>query len=103
MSFSYDGAYLATTSKDKYLRVLDARTGQIVSQGLAHDGSKASRAVFLGTTNKVLTTGVSKSSERQLAVWDPVSSLLPACRGFANYFIHAYVGGPQPTPQVGDG
>jgi WD40 repeat protein len=72
MSFSYDGAYLATTSKDKIVRVLDARTGAIVSQGPGHDGSKASRVVFLGTSNKLLTTGVSRSSERQIAIWDPV-------------------------------
>ena len=75
LSFSYDGAFLATSSKDKFIRIINARTGEIVSQGPGHDGSKASRVVFLGTFGKLLTTGVSRSSERQIAIWNPVCSM----------------------------
>ena len=75
ISFSFDGAYFATTSKDKMIRVINARTGEVVSQGAVHDGSKASRVVFLGTFGKLLTTGVSRSSERQIAIWNPVCSM----------------------------
>ena len=75
ISFSFDGAYFATTSKDKMIRVINARTGEVVSQGAGHDGSKASRVVFLGTFGKLLTTGVSRSSERQIAIWNPVCSM----------------------------
>eukprot|EP00042_Codosiga_hollandica_P039896 m.337405 g.337405 ORF g.337405 m.337405 type:complete len:481 (+) comp55719_c0_seq1:590-2032(+) len=71
MSFNYDGTLLATTSKDKQLRIINARNGELVSSGPTHDGSKASRACFAGSTGRVITTGFNRSSERQVALWDP--------------------------------
>jgi len=38
----------------------------------AHDGARPIRAIFLSNGN-VLTTGFSRMSERQLALWNPVS------------------------------
>ena len=38
-----------------------------------HDGNKISRVVFCGSTNFVVTTGFSRSNDRQLALWNPVS------------------------------
>lgn len=72
MSFNYDGSLLSTTSKDKILRVIDPRKGEVVQQGESHKGAKASRGVWCGTTNKIFTTGFSKMNERQYGVWDPV-------------------------------
>lgn len=37
-----------------------------------HDGTRPMRAVFL-SDGKILTTGFSRMSERQLALWDTVS------------------------------
>ncbi len=37
---------------------------------VTHPGTKPSHCVFLGTTNQVLTTGYSKSIERQYSLWD---------------------------------
>lgn len=37
-----------------------------------HDGTRPMRAVFLAD-GKILTTGFSRMSERQLALWDAVS------------------------------
>jgi coronin-2 len=35
-----------------------------------HLGTKASKCTFLGNRDKVLTTGFSRYSDRQYAVWD---------------------------------
>lgn len=37
-----------------------------------HEGSRPLRAVFV-SSGKILTTGFSRMSERQVALWDPVS------------------------------
>lgn len=37
-----------------------------------HEGSRPVRAVFV-SEGKILTTGFSRMSERQVALWDPVS------------------------------
>ena len=60
---------LATTCKDKVLRVLDPRTGKVVQQGMAHPGTKPAKVVYLGSTGRLLTTGFSKYSDRQLGIW----------------------------------
>lgn len=60
---------IACTSKDKYLRVIEPRTGIVVAQGICHNGTKNSKAVFLND-DKVLTTGFSKHSDRQYAIWN---------------------------------
>lgn len=70
MSWNGDGSLFATTSKDKLVRVIDPRSGEIISQGHAHDGSKASHITFLGDSGRVLTTGFSRMSERQYAIWN---------------------------------
>ena len=41
-------------------------------EGKGHDGNKPSRVVFCGKTNKLFTSGFSRMSERQYALWDPV-------------------------------
>ncbi|XP_076335965.1 coronin-2B-like isoform X2 [Tachypleus tridentatus] len=69
MSFNRDGSLLATTCKDKKLRIIDPRQGKVLKESPCHQGSKASKAVFLGDTGRVFTTGFSKFSDRQWAVW----------------------------------
>ena len=39
----------------------------------AHEGSRPIRAVFMAD-GKIFTTGFSRMSERQVALWDPVSA-----------------------------
>lgn len=70
-SFDYnqDGSLLATTSRDKQIRIWDLRTGEIVSSGAGHTGAKNSRVVWLDS-DRIATTGFSKLSDRQLALWD---------------------------------
>ena len=71
LSFNWDGSLLATTCKDRVIRVLDPRTGVVVQQGQGHEGTKSFRAVWCGEMNKLFTTGFSKVSERQFGIWDP--------------------------------
>lgn len=70
MSFSYNGSYLATVSRDKKLRVWDIRAEKIVSEGIAHQGAKNQRVVWLGNSDRLATTGFSRLSDRQIGIWD---------------------------------
>ncbi|KAJ8393921.1 hypothetical protein AAFF_G00054540 [Aldrovandia affinis] len=65
------GSLICTASKDKRVRVIDPRKEQIIAEkDKAHDGARPMRAIFLADGN-VFTTGFSRMSERQLALWDP--------------------------------
>ncbi|GAB1605739.1 coronin-2B-like isoform X3 [Argonauta hians] len=70
LTWNRDGSLFATTSKDRKIRVLDPRTAVVAIEGNGHQGVKASKSVFLGDTNQIFTTGFSRSSERQYAIWD---------------------------------
>ncbi|XP_063906884.1 coronin-2B-like isoform X2 [Zophobas morio] len=70
MSLNRDGSLLATTCKDKKLRVIEPRSGIVKSEGVCHSGSKASKATFLGASGRLLTTGFSRHSDRQYSIWD---------------------------------
>lgn len=36
-----------------------------------HEGAKNSRAVWMGEHNRIATTGFSRMSDRQIALWEP--------------------------------
>lgn len=40
-----------------------------IQEGMCHAGMKASKVTYLGSTGRLLTTGFSRHSDRQLAVW----------------------------------
>ncbi|CAO2644292.1 Coro6 [Lemmus lemmus] len=66
-----NGSLLATTCKDKTLRIIDPRKSQVVAErARPHEGARPLRAVFTAD-GKLLSTGFSRMSERQLALWDP--------------------------------
>jgi WD40 repeat protein len=71
VDWNFDGSLLATTSKDKKIRVIDPRAEAVISEGSSHDGTKAARVVFVGEKNWMFTTGFSRMSERQYGVWKP--------------------------------
>ncbi|KAH3687595.1 hypothetical protein WICPIJ_001405 [Wickerhamomyces pijperi] len=68
--FNYNGNLMATTSRDRKLRVWDIREKKIISEGAGHSGAKASRVTWLGNTDRLVTTGFSKLSDRQLGIWN---------------------------------
>ena len=70
LSWSANGALLVTTSRDKKLRLWDARQEKPVQETQGHTGAKNSRAVWMGEHDRIATTGFSRMSDRQLALWD---------------------------------
>ncbi|KAI6359345.1 Coronin-like protein crn1 [Pyricularia grisea] len=71
LSWNASGNLLVTSSRDKKLRVWDVRQEKPVHEAAGHTGAKNSRVVWLGEHNRFATTGFSRMSERQLALWEP--------------------------------
>ncbi|EDW45609.1 coronin-1C-A isoform X2 [Drosophila sechellia] len=68
--FNWDGSKLVTTCKDKKIRIYDPRTAELESEAMCHEGSKATRAIFL-RHGLIFTTGFNRSSERQYSLRAP--------------------------------
>jgi len=68
--WNWDGSKLLTTCKDKKIRIIDPRSGTVEEEAVAHEGSKATRAIYL-KNGLVFTTGFSKMSERQYSLRAP--------------------------------
>ncbi|XP_076867420.1 coronin-1C-A isoform X4 [Brachyhypopomus gauderio] len=66
-----NGTLICTACKDKKIRVIDPRKGKVIAEkDKAHEGARPMRAIFLSNGN-IFTTGFSRMSERQLALWNP--------------------------------
>jgi len=70
LSWSADGSLIVTTSRDKKLRIWDVRQERPAQEVQGHSGAKNSRAVWMGEHDRIATTGFSRMSDRQLALWD---------------------------------
>ncbi|ODQ53644.1 coronin-6 [Saitoella complicata NRRL Y-17804] len=70
LSWNRQGTLMVTTSRDKKIRIWDPRSPDPVKVSNGHEGAKTSRAVWLGDMDRIATTGFSKRSDRQLALWD---------------------------------
>ena len=77
LSWSGDGSLLVTTSRDKKLRIWDARQQEPAHVGQGHGGAKASRVAWMGEQDRIATTGFSKMSDRQIALWDMRNATQP--------------------------
>jgi hypothetical protein len=64
-----NGSMLATSCKDKKIRVVDPRQKKIAQEVEGHQGVKGSRVIYLGM-DKLFSCGFSKTSEREFAIWD---------------------------------
>lgn len=65
------GDNFAVSNKDKNIRLVDARSAAITHTiEKAHDGVKSMKLSWLGESGKILTTGASKQSGREMKVWD---------------------------------
>jgi len=67
--FNRNGSLLATSCKDKKLRIVDPRSKKIAQEVEAHQGIKGSRVIYLGA-DKLYSVGFTKTSEREFAIWD---------------------------------
>jgi coronin-7 len=71
VSWKRDGTLLATSSKDKQVRILDPRVEEsCVKTANSHQSIKDSRIVWLGDSNRVLTTGFDSQRLRQIIIRD---------------------------------
>jgi len=70
VTWSTNGSHLATTCKDKKIRISDPRVDKTCQEYEGHAGVKGGRIVYLGTTGRLLSVGFSKLSERQFMMWD---------------------------------
>ncbi len=80
LQWDYAGGVYATTSKDKTLRVVDARSGQVaMAKAEAHEGAKSSKCTFLGPRGLLLTVGFTKQSRRQVGGYVSMHACMHAC------------------------
>ena len=71
IAFNPTGTLLATTSRDRKLRLFDPRAGgEAVRITDGHEGIKSSRVIWMGDLDRIATTGFSKRSDRQVAIWE---------------------------------
>lgn len=70
VSWKQDGSILATSCKDKQVRIIDPRVSAcIVNSSLSHQSIKDSRVVWLNS-DRILTTGFDSARLRQVFIRD---------------------------------
>jgi coronin-1B/1C/6 len=71
LAFNPTGNMLATTCRDRKLRLFDPRAGPDAVRTVdGHGGIKGARVLWMGDRDRIATTGFSRMSERQLGIWD---------------------------------
>jgi coronin-1B/1C/6 len=71
VAFSPTGTCLATTCRDRKVRLFDPRAGrEAVRVAEGHGGIKGARVVWMGELDKIATTGFSKMSDRLVGIWE---------------------------------
>ncbi|KAL9939524.1 hypothetical protein V8E36_001341 [Tilletia maclaganii] len=78
LSFDWSGSTLVATCRDRKLRTFDTRAGGEAVQTVdGHGGIKGSRVAWCGSLDRIITTGFSKMSDRQMFLWDPKNLSAP--------------------------
>lgn len=71
IAWKEDGTVLATSCKDKMVRIVDPRSKTpITMSAVSHQSIKDSRIVWLGEQNRILTTGFDAARLRQVIIRD---------------------------------
>jgi WD40 repeat protein len=65
------GSLMASTCKDKNIRIFDPRTNKVAQTCEGHQGTKSSRLVWMENHNVLASCGFSKTSVRKIALYDP--------------------------------
>jgi len=69
--WDYKGDNFAVSSKDKSIRLVDARSNKVTARiEKAHEGNKSVKLAYLGDSGKLLSCGASRQSGREMKVWD---------------------------------
>jgi coronin-1B/1C/6 len=72
VAWDYSGRMYCTSSKDKAIRFVDARSSEETAKvEQAHEGAKSVKMCWLGPKDKLVSFGFTRQSQRQLRVWDP--------------------------------
>jgi WD40 repeat protein len=69
LEWNENGSLLGTVWKDKMLRILDPRIGQVVQEANSHEGPKSQKFTWM-TGDYCLTVGFSKDFHRQYYLWN---------------------------------
>ena len=70
--WDYTGTTYTTSSKDKHVRIIDARSSQVAAIiETAHEGAKSTKLTYTGSLNRLVTVGFTRQSQRQFKIWDP--------------------------------
>ncbi|XP_041642175.1 coronin-2A isoform X2 [Cheilinus undulatus] len=69
ISFSTDGSVFTTTCKDKKVRLIETRSGNLLQEG-SSKMHKATKVLMLGNLKMLVTTGTSRWNHRQICLWD---------------------------------
>eukprot|EP00088_Acartia_fossae_P016442 TRINITY_DN1919_c0_g1_i2.p1 TRINITY_DN1919_c0_g1~~TRINITY_DN1919_c0_g1_i2.p1 ORF type:complete len:628 (+),score=126.99 TRINITY_DN1919_c0_g1_i2:93-1976(+) len=69
LAFDRNGSKMVTTCKDKIIRIIEPRSGDVIKQGPSHQGNKASKATYLGDSGMFLSTGFNRYSDREISIW----------------------------------
>lgn len=70
ISWKSDGTNLAFHTKEKTVCILDPRADKITYSADSHQSIKDSRVVWLGETNRILTTGFDSARQREVYIRD---------------------------------
>lgn len=70
-AWNRDGSQIASACRDKKLRVIDPRKQTVGAEVVCHQGVKGVRVCWMADKDKILTTGFTKTIEREFCVWDP--------------------------------
>lgn len=70
--WDFKGSAYATSSKDKHIRIVDARTATVSTLiDTAHEGAKSVKLTYAGSFDKLISVGFTRQSQRQFKIWDP--------------------------------
>jgi len=68
-SWNQNGTLIASTCKDKMVRIIDPRKQEVIHSWRAHEGGKPSRAHFVDDKT-VVTVGCQQNAEREISLWN---------------------------------
>ncbi|KAI8374237.1 uncharacterized protein BYT42DRAFT_575596 [Radiomyces spectabilis] len=71
------GTKIAVASREKKLRIIDARSGKVLADGASHSGVRPSKLLWLGDTECIASVGFGPGSMREIIVYkvDDLSKL----------------------------
>jgi len=70
-TWNREGSLLATSAKDKELRIFDPRGNTEVAKVVTHNSPKGCRSIWLGKLDMILSTGFTPDSTREVSIFDP--------------------------------